>query len=166
MKEMTVEATSKSTSTRKYLVPAVILVVVALLVGGFLAYRSAQTPEVPLEAPRTITTISQDQLAAQDGLQVQLVAVTAAGGLVDVRLKIVDADKAKALLDDQANYPSLLVGDGVVLQVSPDAAEQDIQFENDKSIFVIYSNAQGVVKPGEPVVIQFGDLQVEAIQAQ
>jgi hypothetical protein len=164
MKEMTVKAASNKTPSRKYLIPALILVVVALLVGGFVAFRGGQASKALVETPKTV--ISQDQLEANYGLKVQLVGVTAAGGLVDVRFKIVDAEKAKALLDDQGNYPSLLVGDDVVLQVSPDAAEQDIQFENDKSIFVIYSNAQGVVKPGEPVVIQFGDLQIEAIQAQ
>ena len=165
MKEMTVKATSDGTPVRKHLAPVLILAVVALVIGGFVVFRSGQTSRAPLETAKR-TVISQDQLAAEYGLHVQLVAVTAAGGLVDVRLKIVDADKAKALLDDHANFPSLLVGDDVVLQVSPDAAEQDIQFENDKSIFVIYPNSQGVVKAGEPVVLQFGDLQVEAIQAQ
>jgi hypothetical protein len=164
MKEMTVEATSNRTATRKYLAPAVILVLVALSIAGFLVYRSAQTSKAPVETPKTI--ISQDQLEAQYGLQVQLVAATAAGGLVDLRLKIVDAAKAKALLDDQANFPSLLAGDGVVLQISGDVAEQEIQFEDGKSIFVLYPNAQNVVKPGEPVAIQFGDLQLEAIPAK
>jgi len=165
MKEMTVKATSNRTPARKYLVPALILAVVAIVIGGFVVFRGGQASKAPVETPKK-TIITQDQLAANYGLKLQLVGVTAAGGLVDVRLKILDADKAKALLEDQANYPSLLVGDDVVLQVSPDAAEQDIQFENDKSIFVIYPNAQGVVKPGEPVIIQFGDLQVEPIPAQ
>lgn len=164
MKEMTMEAASKSTAPKKYLIPGLILVVVALLIG-FFAYRGAQKSGAPAE-PQETTIISQDELEADYGLQVQLVAVTAVGGLVDVRLQIVDAGKAKALLEDQANFPSLLVGDDVVLQVSGDIAEQGIQFENGKSIYVLYPNAQSTVKSGDPVILQFGDLQVEAIPAK
>jgi hypothetical protein len=58
------------------------------------------------------------------------------------------------------------VGNDLVLRTSQDAAEQDIQFENGKTIFLLYPNAQNIVKPGDPVNIVLGDLQVEAIQAK
>ena len=58
------------------------------------------------------------------------------------------------------------MGDDVVLRTAEDVAKQEIQFENGKSIFVLYPNNQNVVKSGDPVTIVFGDLQVEAIEAQ
>lgn len=163
MKEMTVKPTSGALPVNKFLIPAIILVVVLLV--GFLAYRRAQKPEAPVESHQ-ITTISQDTLAGDYGLRVQLVAVTAAGGLIDLRLQIVDAEKAKSFLKDPINFPALRLEDDVFLRVSEDVAKQGIQYENGKSIFLLYPNAQNVVKPGDPVTIVFGDLQVEAIKAQ
>ena len=85
---------------------------------------------------------------------------------MDLRLSILDGGKAKALLADQTNFPALLVGSGVVLRASQDLASQPINFDTDSHIFVLYPNSQSVVKPGDPVTIVFGDLQVEAIQTR
>jgi len=92
--------------------------------------------------------------------------VTAAGGLIDLRLQIVDAEKAKSFLKDPINFPALRLEDDVFLRVSEDVAKQGIQYENGKSIFVLYPNAQNVIKSGDPVTIVFGDLQLEATQAK
>ena len=54
----------------------------------------------------------------------------------------------------------------LVLQASEDVAAQPVKFEDDGNIFVLYMNAQNAVKPGDPVNIVFGDLQVEAIQTR
>jgi len=148
-------------SSNKFLLLAIILVVLLTLgLYGYNAFRASQPPQAGT------VTITQGVLEENYGLRVQLVAVTAAGGLVDLRLQIVDADKAKALLEDPTNLPALKVGDDVVLRTSEAAAEQDIQFENGKSIFVMYPNTGDVLKPGDPVNIIFGDLQLEAIQSK
>ena len=147
----------------KSIVIAGFLVILAVLgIYGFITLRGGQT--APLQ-PKLVP-ITQSKLEEDYGLRVQLVAVTAAGGLVDVRMQIVDAEKVKAFLDDSTNFPTLHVGNDVVLQASEDVAKQGIQYENGKSIFLLYPNAQNVVKPGDPVTIVFGDLQVEAIKAQ
>jgi len=153
----------KQFSSNKPLLLIAIILVLLLALGlyGYNAFRAFQSPQ-----PGEVVTISQSDLEANYGLRVQLVAVTAAGGLVDLRLQFVDAEKAKAFLDDPANYPALSVGNDLVLRTSQDAAEQDIQFENGKTIFLLYPNAQNIVKPGDPVNIVLGDLQVEAIQAK
>jgi len=148
-------------SSNKFLLLAIILVVLlALGLYGYKAFRTSQPPQAGT------VTITQGVLEENYGLRVQLVAVTAAGGLVDLRLQIVDAEKAKALLEDSANLPALRVGDGVILRTSEAAAEQDIQFEDGKSIFVMYPNSGNALKPGDPVNIIFGDLQLEAIQSK
>jgi hypothetical protein len=148
-------------SSNKYLLLAIILVIV-LAVGfyGYNAFRASQSSHVGT------TTITQSALEENYGLRVQLLAVTAAGGLVDLRFQIVDADKAQAFLDDPENIPALLVGEDVVLQTSLDAAQQDIQYENGKSIFVMYPNLGNVLNSGDPATIIFGDLQLETIQAK
>jgi hypothetical protein len=163
-----IEAKTKSLgrqiSSNKSLVIAIFLVLLIVLgLYGYNAFRAFRT-----SSPQSggVSTIAQSALEENYGLRVQLVAVTAAGGLVDLRLQIVDAEKAKAFLADRTNFPTLRVGDSVVLRTSEDVATQEIQFENGKSIFVLFPNAGNTLKPGDPVNIVFGDLQLEAIQAK
>jgi len=148
-------------SSNKNLILAIILVI--LLALGLYGYNASGAFQ-PAH-PGTIK-ITQGALAEKYGLRVQLVAVTAAGGLVDLRLQIVDAEKAKAFLDDGANLPVLLVGDDVVLHTSEGAAAQDLQFEDGKSIFAMYPNTGNALKPGDQVQIIFGDVQLEPIQSK
>jgi hypothetical protein len=114
-----------------------------------------------------MTTISQSVLEEQYGLRVNLVAVTAAGGLVDLRLKILDGGRAEALLGDPTNLPALLVPDrDVTLELPDEAKSQEIRFEDDGNYFMMFPNTANAVKPGTPVTIQFGDLQLEPIAAK
>jgi len=111
-------------------------------------------------------TISQETLEQTYGLRVNLVAVTAAGGLVDVRLKIIDGEKAKMLLSDPKNFPSLMAGNGVVLHTSEETAKQGIKIENDGNLFLMFPNSQNLIKPGAPVTILFGNTALEAIPSK
>ena len=162
-----IEAKTKSLgrqfSSNKFVIIAIILVLLIVLgLFAYNAFRAFQTAS-PQEG---IVPITQSALENDYGLRVQLVAVTAAGGLVDLRLQIADAEKAKAFLDDRTNFPVLHVGEDVVLRASEDVVTQEIQFENGKSIFILFPNAGNTLKPGDPVNIVFGDLQLETIQSK
>lgn len=161
MKEMTVKTISDNPRMNKYLIPAITLVVVLLL--GFLSFRAQQ------QKPGTVvvSTITQNALEADYGLRVNLVAVTAAGGLVDVRIKLIDAEKAKLLLSDKKNFPSLWIdGRQVALTLSEEVISQEIQFENDANLYLMFPNAGSAVQKGTPVTIRFGDIALDAIAAQ
>lgn len=164
MQEMTVNAVTDKSHLNKYLIPAIILVFV-LLVSLF-AYRSLNKPGSVVTSSE-MTEVSQSILEEKYGLHVNLIAVTAVGGLVDVRLKIVNGEKAKSLLQDPAFFPALWIADNnVTLNVSEDTKPQEIQFKDNSNLFLIYPNVGSVVKPGTPVTIVFGDLQVEPILAK
>jgi len=165
MVEANAKSAGKQFSSKKSVIIAIILVVLIVLgIYGFNAFRAARTTADQTE----FTSVTQSMFEEKSGLRIQLLAVTAAGGLVDLRLQIVDAEKAKVFLDDHANYPALRVGGDIVLQTSEEAvaAAQDIQIENGKSIFIMFPNTSNVIKPGDPVNIIFGDLQLEAIQSK
>ena len=145
----------------KYLLPVIGLIV--LLAAGFFFLKSTEQKS----ATASTTTISAQALEEQYGLRVNLVAVTAAGGMVDLRLKLVDAEKAKLLLQDKKNFPSLYVPDAdVTLQVPQDTKDQEIEFKDDGSIFLMFPNAANVVKRGAPVTVKFGDIALEPIEAK
>ena len=150
-------------SNTSIMIAIVLIVLVALGLYGYNAFRAFQSASPQAE---TVSSITQSALEENYGLRVQLVAVTAAGGMVDLRLQIVDAEKAKAFLADSANFPALYVGDNVELRTSDTTATQDIQIENGKSIFILFPNAGNTLKPGDPVNIVFGDIHLEAIQSK
>lgn len=131
------------------------LLALAILLGGFFAIRT----------PRGVH-LSADTLAEKYGLRVNLVAVTAAGGFVDLRLKIIDAEKAALLLQDKANFPVLYVADSnTTLQLAPDA-QSEIELKDDGNLYVMFPNSRNAVKPGTAVTVKFGNLNLEPISAK
>lgn len=161
---MTANAATDRPRLTRYLILGITLAAAILM--GFLAYRSQQKLE-PIAGSSAMTTLSQSALKEKYGLRVNLVAVTAAGGLVDVRLKIVDGEKAKSLLQDPSHFPTLWIAEGNLSLVVPEEDRtQEITFENDGNLFVMFPNTGGTVKPDTPVTIRFGDTQIEPIPAR
>jgi hypothetical protein len=153
---------SKLSSPNKYGFLAIVFILV-LLSAGLLYYRSTQTTP----ASAAVTPITRTMLEQQYGLRVNLIALTAAGGMIDVRLKIVDGEKAKTLLQDKGNFPALQLSKrGPILKASEDEKSQEIQFEGGGNLFLLYSNQGNVVKPGASVRILFGDTALEPIQVK
>jgi len=147
----------RSTSMRR--VPIAIILI--FLLGSSLSACSAGN------ASQEAAPLSLSALETQYGLRVNLVAVTAAGGLVDVRLKILDGEKAKSLLQDPKNFPALLLPDqDLTLMIPDEAKSQEIKFEDDGNLFMMFPNTGNAVKPGTPVTITFGNLQLEPIIAK
>lgn len=150
-------------SSNKYIYIGFILVIllgVAIYVNN--AYRAFQ----PASLPEGTVSISQSVLEEKYGLHVNLVAVTAAGGLVDLRLKVLDGEKAKLLLADEKNFPTLFLENGVILNAPADIKSQKIEFTSGGIIFIIYPNSGNSVKPGSPVTIILGETALEPINAK
>ena len=143
---------------------SVVFILFVLGMAGLGFYNSSKAKFVSPAAP----LISERALEEQYGLRVNLVAVTASGGMVDLRLKIMDAQKAKLLLQDPANFPALYVNDAsVILNASEDAKTQQIKFDDNNSLFLLYPNSRNAVKPGTPVNILFGKtIMLETIEAK
>ena len=132
---------------------------VGLLACTALSRRAAVPPGTSL--------ISQSTLEQQYGLHVNLLAVTAAGGMVDLRLKVLDAVKAKLLLQDSKANPALFVpGQGVTLTASEGSQAQEIALKNGGIILFLFPNVRNAIKPGDPVTVTFGDLALEPIPAK
>lgn len=154
--------TISSTATSRNRLLALILVGLALL-GTLIFWEMSRQPGTLFSLSR-MQPISADALAADYGLQVKLIGVTAGGGMVDVRFKVLDVTKAAVLLKDPANLPQLFV-QGTALTIAPDDLNKLI-LEKDGIVFLLYSNRGGVVKPNTPVTIQFGKLNLATITAQ
>ena len=101
----------------------------------------------------------------QTGIQVTKLGVTAAGGLVDVRFKVLDAAKARALLADPANTPSLMAGDKPPL-MAPHNALKGARFRSGQVFFILYPNVRGAVQAGVPVTVAMGPARLGPVTAQ
>lgn len=163
MMEANIKPAANGSPWNKLLNNMVVIVISLLAITfGYNVFRAHQSGYLP----EGTTVISQATLEQKYGLRVNLVAVTAAGGLVDVRFRIIDGDKAKALLGDPKNFPTLMAGSGVILRASQEFAKQEIKFDKDSNLFIIFSNPQSLVRPGTSVSILFGNTAIEPIPSR
>jgi len=147
----------------KFLIPMALLALVILF--GFLAYRVYGKPQTDSNLTGK-ALISQSELEEQAGVRVTLIAVTAAGGMVDFRFKVTDVEKAKKALQEGKLLPYLtVVGSNVSLKPAPETL-QDMKLENGLVYYILYGNNGNLVKPGTPVSVIIGDWQLEPIIAK
>lgn len=140
-----------------------IVIIVFILIAAGLAVFNFYKPVSNFPAT---TVISQKSLEEKYGLRVDLIAVTGAGGFIDVRLKIVDGEKAKLLLEEAKNFPALSTEGGVILNAPEATKIQKMRFENNATMYIMYPNSSNVVTQGSLVTILFGDTALEPIASR
>lgn len=98
---------------------------------------------------------------ADDGIEVVSLRLTAAGTMVDLRLRVTDADKAKRVLDG-AHRPLLLVkGSDKVLGVPAPAKIGPLKatsgkLEAGRTYFVMFGNPARMLRASQAVDLRFG----------
>jgi hypothetical protein len=117
----------------------------------------AVKPVQPLQPPSAIET--------EYGLQIAHVGLTAAGGLVDVRFKVLDAIKARKLLGDAAHAPMLIAGDNPPL-MPPHHALKGAKFAKGQVFYILYPNVRSAIQPGVEVTVAMGDVRLGPVTAQ
>jgi hypothetical protein len=140
---------------------AVLLLVVAVL-AGYGVWKALQTGPTPAGTDFT----SAAQLEERYGLAVRLIGVTAGGGMIDFRLKVHDVERARKFLEDPANLPRLIAADSGQALKGTEELDDDIRWEEGGILFILFSNSGGLIQPGTPVIVEFGDVRLEPIIAQ
>jgi hypothetical protein len=147
----------------KFLIPTAL--VALLILFGFLTFRVYIKPPGVSALPGKVL-ISQNDLEEKTGLRVTLLAVTAAGGMVDFRFRVTDAEKATKIFQTDKLLPYLAVaGNKVHLDPTPETL-QNAKLEDGLVYYILYSNTDNLVKPGTPVSVVIGDWQLEPIIAK
>lgn len=103
-----------------------------------------------------LTTFSE--LEERYGVQVSLVATSMMDSIVDVRLKVVDPKKAKALLMNQA----ALLADQQVLVLAPHMHHHG-DTKRDKIHVMFFPTQNNTIHTGSEVSLVFGPIRVEPI---
>jgi len=141
------------------------LAVIIVAVGVF-SYQLGAA-KAGAQHPLPAKVISNDTLEQEYGIRLTLVGVTAAGGMVDVRYRVVDPVKAAKLIDPNEGgiMPMVYVGSGDVM-LMPDMHMREQQLVAGRVYFVLIPNAQNAVKRGTVVTVVFGNVAVEPTLAQ
>jgi hypothetical protein len=100
--------------------------------------------------------VSLQTLEEKYGLQVAQAATTARDSIVDVRMKVLDREKAEQLIEE--GHFALLVGDTLI--PAPHVSRHMLV---NKTIIVMFPNRQNIVKSGMPVSVVFENLKVEPV---
>lgn len=152
--------------------PWIVLSAVLLtLTIGVLAGLSWGTPSAPGQSafPPVATLLPGRAATAAEveqrlGIRVRFIAVTAAGGLVELRYEVVDPEKAAPLLE-RSGRPVLVAEDsGAVLTMHVRPAQD--RFLAGRTYSFLFANTRSVIRPGSLVTVAIGDLRLEHVQAQ
>ena len=154
----------------RYIIHGLILLPVVAAILAYTIWNSLpqeRQSAVQEAAVAPVTVISAQTLAERFGLQMTLIAVTAGGGIVDVRYKILDKEKAAYLLDDADNPPTLFIEEnGLTLKQAGRAMKHNAELKDNANYFMLYPNTQNAVRHGTPVSVVFGTLRLAPIASQ
>ncbi|WP_421741689.1 hypothetical protein [Cellulomonas sp.] len=139
--------------------------VIGLLLVGAGAWRLAER-EPAADVRAETVAVSADGLAARFGIRVDLIAVTAAGGLVEFRYQVVDPDKAIAMIHDTKMRPVLVVEDTgqTLVLASPHRHSADLQLGG--TYYFLIANAHNALQDGTSVTLVIGDARVEHLEVE
>ena len=113
------------------------------------------------------TLVTTKGMAARYGIDVTLVAVTAAGGLIDFRYQVVDPDKANQVIHNLDLYPKLIVEDtGEMLALRSLPHSHNRVLELGGTYFFLLPNAHNAVHAGSSLTLVIGDARLEHVVVQ
>ena len=148
---------------RRLVVLAAVLLLVAVGGGGVQAWRQHLASDVR----NGTTLVTADGMAARYGIDVDLLAVTAAGGLVELRYQVVDPDKAAPLVHDPDLSPALVVeGSGKTLVMSTPPHHHGTELQLGGTYFFLMANAESALHKGDRVTLVIGDARLEHLEMQ
>jgi hypothetical protein len=136
-----------------------------LILVAFFIYQAWDNQQARA-VPPGVERLSAADFEERYGLRVHLIGVTAAGGMIDLRLKIVDPQKAQQFLEEPAHLPELIAADSGDALLPSEGLDDDIEWTEGGILFNFFSNDNGLIESGTPVIVQFGDKQIEPIVAQ
>ncbi|MFN2183189.1 MAG: hypothetical protein ACK2UU_04330 [Anaerolineae bacterium] len=146
----------------RYLLPVVALLVIG---GGYLVYRVGPAQRSDATEPLA-AKVSEATLESEYGIHINLLAVIAAGGIIDLRFKVLDSEKAAQLLDTPQPRLAIIAEDsGMVIQAPPDT-EQNFTLQDGVVYFVQFPNVSHAVEAGRPVSLVIGDVRLEQLIAK
>lgn len=100
------------------------------------------------------------------GVRITGLYLSAQGGLVDLRYRVVDVGKAKNFGHDTENSPLLIAeASGKVVDVTI-MMKHSHRIELGRIYYILFRNTGNAVEPGSTVTVQIGNLRLEHVVAR
>jgi hypothetical protein len=140
---------------------------VALGAAALWAWHSGSPPIVPAAAPAPAAwarpAVGADDLAAASGVTITRLAVTGGGGLVDLRFRVVDPQRAHALHDPGTPPAVVDEASGLVVHDLLMNHEHTGDYQAGVTYYLVFDNPGNWVRRGARVTVLLGDAQVEHV---
>jgi hypothetical protein len=134
------------------------VVVLVLVVGGFAVLRHNHN-SASVAVPGT--PVSAAELESKYGTRIDMVALTALGGLVQLRFTVLDKTKAETLFHVAENMPALIAEPSGKILHAPTGMRHHLTLLDGGSYFVLYANAGNALSPGTPVSVLIDTVKLE-----
>jgi hypothetical protein len=138
---------------------------VAVVTGGAFTAKAFIDRTLPEEYTNA-KTISAAQLESDYGIELDLVGVVAAGGMVDVEFTVTDADKASKIFTDETIHPAVFSEEDKLLLFTSHSRHHQIDVQTGGSYFVLFGNRLGTVQKDTLVSVIFNQVRVDHVIAQ
>jgi hypothetical protein len=135
------------------------LVLLAVLAAGLWMLASRGARQAAENVPMPVSAAIEDKY----GVRISQVAVTADGGMVDLRYVLLDPNKAASFGDDEASTPVLVPQGGKVVVSKTALMPHKDTLHAGVTYFLLYHNAAGAIKPQTYVNIELGDLRLDNV---
>jgi hypothetical protein len=141
------------------------VLVLPLLVAAALTYTAAGPgdPAADAAAARVVSAADMEQ---DYGIKVNLVAVSAAGGMIDLRFTVTDKEKAAHVLHDATVMPELFVEASGAVVRAPTGMRHKVTLLDGGNYFILYPNPGGAIQRGTQVSVVIGDVRLVPLDAQ
>jgi hypothetical protein len=155
----TPQASSRPQPRRRWLVAAG-LVLAVVLGATWWAGR-------PVDVRAGTDAVTVDEMAGRYGVDVNLIAVTARGGLIELRYQVVDPDKATRLLHDEDLAPILIAEDTEkTLRMAAPPHKHGAELRVGGQYFFLMANVRNALHEGSQVTLIIGDARLEHLTVQ
>jgi len=140
-------------------------VAAVLLLGASTGAAIAWWPGQNADVRAGTTLVTADGMAARYGIDVNLIGVTAAGGLIEFRYQVVDPDKADLMIHDTTLLPIVVVEDtGATMVISRPHHASELELGG--TYFFLFANSHNAIHAGSLVTLVLGDSRLEHIEAR
>jgi hypothetical protein len=129
----------------------------------FTAAGSGVRSDAEVAAARVVSAADME---SEYGIRVNLVGVSAGGGMVDVRFTVTDKDKAIHLLHDATVMPELLVEPSGKVIHAPTGMRHKVTILDGGNYFILYPNPGGAIQAGTPVSVVIDSVRLAPLDAQ
>jgi hypothetical protein len=123
---------------------------------------AAEPSRVPASWARPV--VDAGGLGEASGVEITTVAVTGGGGLVDLRFKVVDPDRADALHDESTPPAVVDEQSGLVVHDLLMNHAHSGPFKTGVTYYLVFNNPGNWVHRGGTVTVLLGDAQVEHVK--